>query len=124
MGHTYREGQRWSYRTRPEEKASSLTILRVEEHPVLGTIVHVSLRGLRVKAAAHPQGYTDEVRHMPFSREAIDRSVLKVVEDPAPLPEFEEAYDSWKAEIDQGAGGIWTIVVADAVGVIERALDS
>ena len=61
---------------------------------------------------------------MPFSGEAIDRSVLKIVEAPAPLPDFQEGYESWKAAIDEGKGGVWPIPVAEAVGVIERGLNS
>jgi hypothetical protein len=42
-------GQIWTYKTRPAEADSHLTILKRETHPKLGTIVHISVDGLRMK---------------------------------------------------------------------------
>jgi hypothetical protein len=37
----FKPGQVWSYKTRPGEERSTITILRVESSPKLGMIVHI-----------------------------------------------------------------------------------
>ena len=44
----YKIGQVWGYWTRPHEKNSTFTVVKVEKHPVLGNIIHISLRGLKL----------------------------------------------------------------------------
>jgi hypothetical protein len=122
-GSTYRVGQVWSYRTRPQEPESTLTVVKVESHPKLGTIVHISLQGLRMKSPRAPDGYAETISHLPMSAEALDKSVVKLLRENAPLPEFQEGYKEWRRGFDAGKAGFFTIPVAEAVGIAETSLN-
>jgi hypothetical protein len=51
---------------------------------------------------------------MPFSREAIERSVTKFVKETS-TPSFQSGYDEWR----NACGGVYTITVAEAIKVAE-----
>jgi len=120
---TYRPGQVWAYRTRPGEDSSTLTILKVERANTLGTIVHVSVRGLAIRNPNAPDGVIREAAHLPFAREAVDRSVVRRVREGGPLPEYAEGYGEWRRAFDAGKGGIFTITVAEAIALFEPRPD-
>ena len=125
LGHShlkYKPGQAWRYRARPGEEQSKLTVLRVEVHPTLGTIVHVRLDGLRIRNPKAPGGYTDTATHLPFSEKALDDSVLAVSALAGPVPEYQEGYNLWRKSFDAGKGGVFTISVSEAVDGMEKGL--
>jgi hypothetical protein len=111
-------GQIWSYETRPGEESSLLTILKVEPHPKHGTIVHVSLEGLRLKIPSAQGGSSSTIGHLPFQEAALRGSLLKMVTRTA-APTM-GGYKTWKDAFDQGRAGIWSDPVAKTVGTIER----
>ena len=112
---TYRAGQVWRYATRPGEETSTFTILRVESHPRLGTIIHIRVTGLRLKNSG------GEIGHMPFAEAAIAEShPLRWTEGPA--PELPEGYGSWREAFDTGQAGIFTVPIAEGVSVVDQAL--
>ena len=45
----YKVGQVWSYKTRPNETKSTFIVVKVENDPKLGNIVHIALRDLKIK---------------------------------------------------------------------------
>ena len=116
-------GQVWTYQTRVGEEQSTLTIVRVETLPKLGMVVHVSLNGLRVKNPQAPGGRSATIGHLPFSAEAVQKSVVRKVRDGAPLPSFEEGYREWRRAVDGGRGGVFTTSVAEAVTYVEKTLN-
>jgi hypothetical protein len=116
-------GERWSYRTRPGEEKSLLTIVKVESSPRLGIIVHISLDGLRVKSAHAPSGFSETISHMPFAETSIEKSVTTLTATSVPLPAFEEGYTEWRRAFEAGKGGIFMITVAEGVGFIETVLN-
>jgi protoporphyrinogen oxidase len=118
----YKAGQVWSYKTRPQEPNSTLTVVKVESGGKLGTIVHISLQGLKVKNARQKDGFSDTISHLPFSEKAIDQSVVELVKADATLPAYEDGYKQWKQAFDAGKGGIFTITVKEAVEGIEKPL--
>jgi hypothetical protein len=95
-------GQVWQYKTRPDEESSTVTILKVESVPKLGTILHVRVENIRLKNCA---GGTEpeKFEHMPFAREAIERSVTKLVKE-GDDPDFQSGYDEWR----KACGGVDT----------------
>jgi len=119
----YKAGQRWSYKTRAGEEGSFLIILKVENDPKLGTIVHIALDGLKVKNRRSPDGLIERADHLPFAKGAIDKSVLKLLKENVDLPDFEEGYQMWREAFDANRAGIYTITVAEAVGVMEATLN-
>lgn len=119
----YKAGQVWSYKTRSQEPNSTFTIVKVEGNDKLGPIVHISLKGLKIKNPAHPSGFSDTVSHMPLAEKAVDLSVIKLVKEGAALPDYQEGYNQWKAAFDAGQGGIFTTSVAQAVDFIAQAIE-
>lgn len=52
---------------------------------------------------------------MPFTREAIEKSVKKMVKE-GNIPEFQDGYDEWH----KACGGVYTITVAEAIAASEE----
>src|SRR3989442_16012576 len=73
----YKVGQVWSYKTRPSEEQSTITIVKIETDPKLGKLVHISVTGLKIKNSDSELEYTTDIGHMPFAEKAIDKSVVK-----------------------------------------------
>jgi hypothetical protein len=120
----FRAGQVWKYQTRPGEWDSLLTVVLVEDHEKLGTIVHIRVDGLAQRNPHAPGGVNTVVHHMPFAAEAMDRSVVQLVLVDAPVPaSYAEGYGIWKEAFDKGEASIFTITVAEALTTCEQALN-
>lgn len=113
----YKPGQVWSYKTRTSESESTVTILRVEEIDGEKRIVHIRVDHIVLKnCSGGPE--LEQLPHMPFSREAIDASVLKVLRT-GEVPDFHEGYSEWRSAWDSGKAGFYTITVAQALDVTQ-----
>ncbi len=113
----YEPGQVWSYKTRPDEKTSTLVILKVEQDKELGKIVHIAIRDLKMKG---PNGrILTTANHLPFAAKSIDESVIKLLSEDEDLPNYLEGYTLWKQAFDAKKAGIYTIPVSEAVEVME-----
>ncbi len=120
----YKPGQKWSYKTRPGEEDSYLIVLKVDKDAKLGNIIHIALRKLKMKNELSRDGSVSEnVNHMPFSQEALDKSGLKLLEEKTDLPDFAEGYQMWREAFDAGRGGVYSITVAEVVNVMETGLN-
>jgi len=115
----FRVGDVWEYQTRKGEKHSRITILRLDESPELGTIVHIGVDKVRL-SNCHGGPEPDAVPHMPFARNALKGSVIKKVATDQPLPDYEEGYREWRAAYEQKHAGIYVVSVAEAVSVAEK----
>ena len=87
--------------------------MKVETLPEMGTIVHVRVDHIRLRnCTGGPE--PDTIQHMPFTRDAMERSVSKLEKklvDPLDLGGYEE----WRAD----CGGVYIISVADAIKVAQ-----
>lgn len=120
----YHVGEKWRFRSRPGEDTATLTILKVESDEKRGvTIVHITVEGVRIKAAHAPSGFSETVGHMPFDEAAIAKSVTKLVAKDVPLPAFEDGYQQWRTAFDSGKGGIFTITVGEGIAFLEKAME-
>jgi len=122
-GAKYKVGQKWAYEAREGEKDSYLIILKIDQDAKLGNIIHIALRGLKIKNRRSPEGVSEKVDHMPFSEEALQNSGLKLLKEKTELPDFDEGYQIWRKDFDAGRAGVYSITVAEAVKVIETALN-
>jgi hypothetical protein len=112
-------GQVWSYKTRPGEESSTLTILRVEKTPKLGTIVH--LRIDRVHFSNCTGGPSPEViEHAPFTRAALEASVTMKVNSVTQVPAYDAGYKDWLSH----CGGVYTITVDRMVAVDDATFNA
>lgn len=129
----YKEGQIWSYQTRPGEEKSYFQVVKVTHHPKLGNVIHVAVRGLKMKNPLSRDGisggvrnipfFSDRVRHLPFVEKAIDKSAVKLLKEKAALPDYEEDYGKWRDAFDAGRAGVYTITLAEAVDRVEASLN-
>ena len=119
----FKVGQVWSYETRPGEKDSTFIVVKVENDRKLGNVVHISVRGLRLKKPSGPEDYISNVGHMPFSEEALAKSAVKLLKEKEKLPDFEEGYKLWREAFDAGKAGVYTISLAKAVQFMEDTLN-
>ncbi|WP_420590206.1 hypothetical protein [Bacterioplanoides sp.] len=118
----YSEGQVWSYKTRAGEEKSTVLINKVETNEKLGNIYHISLNEVKVKNPHIAGGFSSELPHFPVSEETLKKSLLKLVGNTTPNPDYIEGYHTWKSAFDAGEAGIFTISVAEIVGFIEDTI--
>ncbi len=115
----YSPGQVWSYKTRESEGSSTITILRVETLPKIGRVIHIRIDGINIRnCSGGPSLHV--IEHAPFNKDAIDRSVLKLVDQRENLPNYEAGYSDWRAH----CGGVYTISVAEMLAVDEQTFNA
>lgn len=119
----YKVGQIWEYQTRKGEEKSTLTIVGVEKHKMLGIIVNVYVGGLKIKNPTADNGYSNEVQHLPFSKEAIDKSVTRLLTTTNSLPDYKNGYNEWRTAFDKGKAGVFSITVKESIDVMEKTLN-
>lgn len=119
----YEVGQVWEYETRKGEEKSTLTIVGVENHKKLGTIINIYVEGLKLKNRNAEAEFSETVQHLPFSKVAIDKSVIKLMRITKQLPDYKDGYDEWRTAFDKGEAGIFTITVEESIQVMEQTLD-
>ncbi len=109
------------YTARPQEPKSTLTILKIEAHSKLGTIVHISVSDVVIPS---PDSDTprDSIGHMPIDAGILEFSVTELVRQSVPLPDFTEGYEIWREAFDQGQAGVFDLPVSECVGFMEEVL--
>ena len=111
-------GQVWTYHSRETEPNATLTLLKVETLPKIGVIVHIRLDGIRLHNCSGGPEPT-EIGHAPFTRDALDRSVVTLIRT-GDVPPFQEGYSRWRHD----CGGVYTITVAEMVAVDEQTFNT
>ena len=110
----FHPAQVWQYNTRSGEESSKLTVLKIDELEN-DTIIHIRIDSINI-------GSGNYIGHMPFSAAAIEASVSGFVKHLNELPEFEEGYQQWKQEFDEGKAGYWKITVREAIDAVSKML--
>lgn len=119
----YVVGQIWEYQTRKGEEKSTLTIVGVEKHKKLGTIVNIYVGGLKIKNPNADGGFSDEIQHLPFSKDAIEKSVTKLIGTTKKLPDYKDGYNEWRTAFDDGKAGVFSITVKESIEAMEQTLN-
>jgi hypothetical protein len=99
---SFATGQVWTYDTRPGEEASRIIICRVETDANLGEIVHIHVRSVRLRNKHAPGGYSETVGHMPYSGDALRKSLVTLESSSVKLPAFEDGYREWRSSFENG----------------------
>jgi hypothetical protein len=120
----FKVGQIWSYNTRQGEDNSTLTILKVEKYDNAGVVIHAYVNGLKLKNPQRSSGFSDDIGHLPFSKDALLKSVTVLVSSDNKLPDFMDGYSNWKEAFDNNKGGIFSFTVSDAVKYVEEAMNT
>jgi len=118
----FKVGQIWNYETRKGEENSKIEILKVEKYEKEGIIIHIYVNGLKVKNLNKPSGFSDEIGHLPLSKDAVLKSVTTLISENNELPEFMEGYKNWKKAFDNNTGGIFSIPIKEAVQYVEETM--
>lgn len=118
----FKEGQAWSYQTRDNELNSRLIILKVEQHEIIGEIVHISVDGLFMKNKHDSSWLGEDISHMPFNKEALVKSVISF-DKMVKVPDFSEGYEIWKEAFDKGKAGVFSISVSESVDFMEQTIN-
>jgi hypothetical protein len=121
---TFKAGQIWKYTTRPGEEKSTLTVLKVEKYDKAGIVIHVYVNGLKQKNTHVPGGYSDKIGHLPFSKDALLKSVTALVSSGNKLPDYTEGYNIWKEAFDSNKAGVFSITVSEAVEYVEQVMNN
>lgn len=109
-----KEGDIWAYKTRPGEEQSTVTILKVENYPAYGKVVHIRVDGIRmINPVAGNE--INEMPHMPFQAKALQRSLTQRVGQNTQMPDFSQGYDYWKAAFEEKKAGAFKISVRQAL---------
>ena len=113
-------GQVWAYKTRPGEEQSTLVIDQIDDDTRLGRIYHISVSGIRIQIG---QGsFANELPHLPVSQKTLKQSCTALLRQAAPNPAYLPGYRLWKDAFDAGHAGVYSISVADIVGLTETTL--
>jgi len=112
-------GEVWQYKTRAGEEASTLTILRVENAPKLGTIVHVRVDGVHFSNCRGGPS-PSVLQHLPFSRAALEASVTAKVGSAKNVPDYAAGYQDWLTH----CGGVYTLTVDRVVAADDATFSS
>ncbi|MFC0426611.1 hypothetical protein [Chryseobacterium scophthalmum] len=120
----YKVGQEWNYKTRKGEENSTLKILKIEEYPKHGKVIHISISGLKVGNPNVEKGFAKEFTHIPITEEALDQSVTELVNEKVKLQKNIDGYEYWKKEFDQGIAGVFSISVSEIVDTMEEGIIS
>ena len=111
----YAVGQVWEYKTRPQDAGSLLKIQRIEadgDRPVY----HISIIGVHFSRP----GFAGTLPHLPVSDQTLDASVTRL--SPA-APDFPTtSVDEGIAEWRKAEGGVFTIPVAEIIGILEQSV--
>jgi hypothetical protein len=114
-------GQVWRYKTRPVDEGSRVIIGKIEQAPELGTIVHVKLTGLSLKA---PNGMTASVvSHLPVSEAKVSASVTELTKEVGDLEGFSDGYAQWAAAFHDGRAGVYTLTLSEIVELTQKMIN-
>src|SRR5262245_21541986 len=111
----FKPGQVWNYKTRANEAGSTVLIQRVEIAGDIGTVVHVTVDGLKIKNPREKSGEQNRNDFLPFTESALKQSVTVPASKTATFPDFSEVYQEWRKAYMQNNATAWTMPVAEAV---------
>lgn len=112
-------GEVWSYKNRPQDEGSLLTILKTERSPI-GNIVHISLNNLKIKRPLpNPPEFITEAGHVPIREKELLKSVIEKVKKGNGIPDENEGYLLWKEKAESA----FTVPLSEIVDIMERTLN-
>jgi hypothetical protein len=85
-------GDCWSYAVRPGEEQSYVVIRKVETYPSQGTVVHISVFGLKLKIG---DVVIDQIPHLTLGAESMWASLREKVTRSPPETDWLKHYQIW-----------------------------
>ena len=118
----FAEGQLWEYATRPNEAGSTLKIHKIDCDAKVGTILHIGIRGLRLKNPQAPSGITTSLVHVAVTAQSLEASVTKLFGTEPASPQFLDGYATFREVHQEGRARIHNVPVAKIVDLFEEGL--
>jgi len=118
----YAVGQLWRCQGRSDGERPVLLINRIDQHPLGGEILHVSIRDAQIRHPALPGGMMTSMPHVPVIGQVLERSGAELVGQDTPDPAYIEGYQQWKPAFDAGQAGSYGIAVAEILDIVEGML--
>lgn len=118
-----REGDCWSYATRPGEADSYLVIRKLT--PLRGgkTVASISVLGLRLKSPDAPGGVLPQIVCLQIWSDALTRSLRERIDREVPELDWQKGYAFWWERYgSRGKGGASSEAVRDLLDQIVRQL--
>jgi len=122
LAESYEVGQVWSYQTRPQEPKSALMIMRIDNSTDLGEVIFIRLFNLNFNSAKGMVS-VPVLSPLPFTRAALDRSVVKLMRKMDRVEQSDGAYTKWKqAHLEGKKVAVYNRPVAQVLPEIEAAI--
>lgn len=116
-------GQVWTYATRDCEPDSRITIVRLDEDADFGTIIHIFVSGVSIPNTQAPGGVTTFIAHLPYSEEALEKCVIQLDKETSELPDYESAYQLWRAAFESDEAGVFDDPVSQVIASMATFAD-
>lgn len=114
----YQAGQIWAYKTAPGDEGSLIKIQEVEWIGPDGSseVFHISMTGVQVPWQDVPL----VIQHLPVSRETLDTSVTRLIENAESLDAQFPDHSQGKAMWEEANGGVFTITLAEVADFLRN----
>nr|WP_298133190.1 hypothetical protein [uncultured Pseudoxanthomonas sp.] len=119
---SYEIGQRWRCLGRHAAETPVLTINRIDQHPLGGEILHVSVTNAHIRHPGLRNGVITTFAHLPIIGQVLERSDAELVGQGMPDPAYLDGYHQWKQAFDAGHAGSYGIPLAEILDLIEMML--
>lgn len=119
---SYAIGQRWRCLGRHAAETTVLTINRIDQHPLGGEILHVSVTNAHIRHPGLRNGVITTFAHLPIIGQVLERSDAELVGQGMPDPAYLDGYHQWKQAFDAGHAGSYGIPLAEILDLIEMML--
>jgi hypothetical protein len=119
-----RAGECWGYVSRPGEENSYVVIRRITALPTGGTVIGISILGLKLKAPGAPGGEITEIPYIVIRAEALQASLRTKVERTPPDLSWENLHAAWwEKHGSKGRGNALADPLRLALAGMERTLE-
>lgn len=118
-----KSGQVWKYHTRKGEEKSRVIVLKVEDYKERGQVIHIAIHGLKIKNEHIKGGVTSEIKHLPFDRKTIEKSLIELDSTIDKLPNFMDGYLQWKEAFDNQKGGVFTMSIKEVINFVDTSIN-
>jgi hypothetical protein len=120
----FNPNERWSYRARPADKGSTITITKIDNVPSIGFVIHFkvdhvtfSYDTMRGNERTHHRGPDDQTLYLAMHRDSLDASAIQRV-GIVPEPEPSSTYHKWLDSCDALS---YKTTVADTIQKLQDA---
>jgi hypothetical protein len=110
-------GQNWDYDIRDCDSTSSITICKIDKIKD-SDVIHICVHAVKLYEDRDPMDFP----HLPFSKNALEKSLRSLAKNSVDLPSYEDGYEHWREEQEKGNAGWFTIPVKEVIDGIAEGM--